>query len=82
MHCMYIEDCGPIERDAFDDRRDDNGKENDMGSMAIVRSVSGERFTQFVETGKHQFYADEPETFGGSDRGPGPYEYLLTALGA
>ncbi len=52
-----------------------------MASNVIVRSVSGERFTQMVETGKHQLFGDEPDLFGGSDRGPGPYEYLLVALG-
>ena len=52
-----------------------------MASNVIVRSLSGEGFTQEVETGKHKLLADEPESFGGSDRGPGPYEYLLAALG-
>jgi putative redox protein len=52
-----------------------------MASNVGVRSVLGDRFTQVVEAGKHQLYADEPESFGGSDRGPGPYEYLLAALG-
>jgi putative redox protein len=52
-----------------------------MAYEVVVRSVSGEPFTQVVETGKHQFFADEPKGFGGSDRGPGPYEYLLAALG-
>ena len=53
-----------------------------MASIVTVRSIPGERFTQTVEAGKHQLTADEPESFGGSDRGPGPYEYLLAALGA
>ena len=53
-----------------------------MATAITVRSVPGERFTQTVTTGKHQLIADEPESFGGSDRGPGPYEYLLAALGA
>ena len=52
-----------------------------MAPIAVVRSVSGEPFTQVVEIGKHQLFADEPESVGGSDRGPGPYEYLLAALG-
>jgi len=52
-----------------------------MASNIVVRNVSGERFTQTVEAGKHQLLADEPESVGGSDRGPGPYEYLLAALG-
>ena len=52
-----------------------------MASLVVVRSVSGERFTQQVQAGKHKLFADETESFGGSDRGPGPYEYLLAALG-
>jgi putative redox protein len=53
-----------------------------MASSVVARSESGERFTQIIKTGKHRLFADEPESFGGSDRGPGPYEYLLAALGA
>jgi len=53
-----------------------------MASKVVVRSVLGERFTQTIQTGKHQLFADEPESLDGSDRGPGPYEYLLSALGA
>ena len=52
-----------------------------MSSNVVVRSVAGERFTQEVETGKHRLLGDEPEAYGGSDRGPGPYDYLLAALG-
>ena len=53
-----------------------------MALKVVVQSVSNEQFTQVVEAGKHQLYADEPESFGGSDKGPGPYEYLLAALGS
>ena len=52
-----------------------------MDSQLVVRSVQGERFTQEIETGRHKLLADEPESVGGSDRGPGPYDYLLAALG-
>ncbi len=52
-----------------------------MASDVVLRSVSGERFTQEVETERHKLLGDEPESYGGSDRGPGPYEYLLAALG-
>lgn len=52
-----------------------------MAASVIVRSESGGRFTQVVETGKHRLISDEPESDGGSDRGPGPYELLLAALG-
>jgi putative redox protein len=53
-----------------------------MGTTVVVHSEPKERFTQVVETGKHHFYADEPESVGGSDRGPGPYDFLLAALGS
>jgi putative redox protein len=53
-----------------------------MSSKVIVRSVPGERYTQEVQIGKHRFLADEPVSLGGADKGPGPYRFLLTALGA
>ncbi len=52
-----------------------------MASDVVVRSVRGERFSQEVEAGRHRLVGDEPKAYGGSDRGPGPYEYLLAALG-
>lgn len=33
------------------------------------------------EAGKHSLVADEPVEVGGQDTGPGPYGYLLTAVG-
>jgi len=53
-----------------------------MLPYVIVRSVPGERFTQTVEAGRHQLFADKQTSFGGSDKGPGPYAYLLAALGS
>jgi putative redox protein len=53
-----------------------------MASSVAVRSIPGERFTQTVEAGKHQLIADEPKSLDGADRGPGPYEFLMAALGA
>ena len=52
-----------------------------MGAKVIVRSVAGERFTQEVESGRHRLLADEPQSVGGADRGPSPYEWVLGALG-
>lgn len=52
-----------------------------MASIVVVRSVAETRFTQEVEAGTHKLVGDEPQSAGGNDRGPAPYEYLLTALG-
>ena len=38
-------------------------------------------FLQEVVSGKHHLRADEPVSVGGTDAAPGPYEYLLVALG-
>src|SRR5213594_4910622 len=46
----------------------------------VVRgNTSG--FLQEVVSGKHNLRADEPVSAGGSDAAPGPYDYLLIALG-
>jgi uncharacterized OsmC-like protein len=39
-------------------------------------------FKQEIVAGQHRLLADEPESAGGSDAGPGPYDYLLAALGS
>jgi putative redox protein len=46
----------------------------------IVRGNARE-FLQEVVSGKHHLRADEPVAYGGTDAAPGPYDYLLTALG-
>ncbi|MEY2504975.1 MAG: hypothetical protein QOG27_1255 [Verrucomicrobiota bacterium] len=46
----------------------------------IVRGNARE-FLQEVVSGKHHLQADEPVSYGGGDIAPGPYDYLLIALG-
>jgi uncharacterized OsmC-like protein len=47
----------------------------------VVVHGSARSFRQEVGVGKHNLVADEPVSSGGSDAGPDPYDYLLTALG-
>ena len=48
----------------------------------IVQERGSGKFTQDVIAGRHRLTADEPREAGGNDEGPGPYDYLLAALGA
>jgi putative redox protein len=48
----------------------------------VVVQGGGQGFVQEIRMGRHRFIADEPISAGGSDRGPGPYDLLLAALGA
>lgn len=52
-----------------------------MAQLVVEERGSG-KFTQDVIAGKHRLTADEPREAGGNDEGPGPYDYLLAALGA
>ena len=47
----------------------------------VVVRGSARDFLQEIVTGKHQFRADEPVSAGGADAAPGPYDYLVAALG-
>jgi putative redox protein len=48
---------------------------------AIVQGSSS-GFAQEITIGPHRLVVDEPVTVGGTDRGPGPYDLLIAALGA
>ncbi len=44
--------------------------------------ISEQGFLTEITAGEHQLIADEPKDSGGTDLGPSPYGYLLSALGA
>lgn len=49
--------------------------------VEVEETLTG-RYMHSLRTGRHVLTADEPRASGGNDAGPGPYEYLLMALGA
>ncbi len=56
--------------------------EDTLPGTVAVRETRRGQFQQEVVLGKHRLLADEPVKDGGLDSGPGPYDLLLTALGA
>jgi uncharacterized OsmC-like protein len=54
--------------------------DNAVPPDVVVRGTAG-NFRQEVVSGKHRLLGDEPESYGGKNEAPGPYEYLLIALG-
>ncbi|MEE9195243.1 MAG: bifunctional alpha/beta hydrolase/OsmC family protein, partial [Alphaproteobacteria bacterium] len=48
----------------------------------VVQETGEGKFTQRIAAGAHQLRADEPESVGGDDSGPGPYDLVLAGLGA
>jgi putative redox protein len=51
-----------------------------IASAAVT--PAGPNYAQSIETAGHSLLADEPRAAGGQDAGPGPYNLLLSALGA
>lgn len=50
--------------------------------LVEVRETRTGPLAQLVRAGRHRLMAGEPVAVGGDDAGPGPYDYLLAALGA
>ncbi len=50
--------------------------------QVVVEETGEGKFAQRIAAGPHQLRADEPESYGGLDSGPSPYDLLLAGLGA
>lgn len=51
--------------------------------MKIIHIHHGkENYRTVMSAGNHELIADEPESLGGGERGPDPYDYLLMSLGS
>ena len=48
----------------------------------IIANLGKEGFTTQIRAGRHYFLADEPESIGGDDFGPSPYELISASLAA
>jgi uncharacterized OsmC-like protein len=51
-------------------------------NTVVVRETGHGLFQQEIISGRHHLIADEPKDAGGLGSGPGPYDFLLAALGA
>jgi len=52
----------------------------DIAEIVVRGGAQG--FVQEISAGRHRLVADEPVAAGGTDRGPGPYDLLMSALGS
>jgi len=55
---------------------------HDENEGVNVRETGKGRFQNEVVSGPHHLLADEPVSFGGTNTGPSPYDFLSIALGA
>lgn len=53
----------------------------DIKPADVIVRGNARGFLQEVVSGRHHLRADEPVSAGGADAAPGPYDYLLIALG-
>ena len=54
---------------------------NEAVESVLIAETGEGKFQQTVLAGKHRLFADEPESYGGLDSGPSPYDFLSIALG-
>lgn len=53
-----------------------------LPGVVVVEDSDAGPLAETIRSGVHVLRADEPVAVGGNDTGPGPYDYLLAALGS
>ena len=53
-----------------------------QGTTQVIARTGAEGFATDIQVNRHHLIADEPESVGGEDLGPSPYDYLTAGLGA
>lgn len=54
---------------------------DDKKIAAHIAETDESNYAVTIEVNGHRLTGDEPESFGGGNTGPAPYDYLLAALG-
>lgn len=78
----YLESDAPkpdVSPKSGDENVDASAGENAGEPEVVARTDAGAFLTEMRVAG-HEMLADEPESYGGTDRGPTPYDYLSAAL--
>jgi len=57
-------------------------EDQNVEKTVIVAGKTDEMFYNIAKAGRHSFIIDEPLSYGGTDLGPTPYDYLSVALGS